>query len=272
MIPPEPAVTDLWEQFDVSRDPRLRQQLIEQYIPLVRFAVGRMAMHYPAFLERQDILSTGAVGLIEAVDRYDPSRGVKFQTYALQRIRGQILDTLRRHDPVTRSARRRAREIEAAVADLERDFGVIPSDTDVARRLGVSVEEYHHCLTETQRVVISLDSADARADEDEGLSIAERLADERADLPDWACERRELLTTLSGVLNGISARDQLVLRLYYFEERTLREIGQSLGVSEARVSQIHARILRQLRALMTTWRPVPAVAGSVAGNGMGKRR
>lgn len=238
----------LWQAFAATRDPALRERLITHYAPLVRYVIGRMGIHAPALLTSEDLQSIGIVGLIEAVDRFDPSRGVAFQTFAVQRIRGQIQDALRQQDPLTRSARRSAREIDEAIAALEREQGGAPSDQAIAARANLTLEEYYQVLSRIHISFVSLDEA-GRDDADDDLPpLSERVPDPRATMqPEVEAERHERAAALTAALAEMSGREKLVLQLYYYEDLTLREISRILQVSEPRVSQIHGRALLRLR-------------------------
>ena len=245
----EEAPEELWRAYASSRDPAIRQQIILHYAPLVRFVIGRMGIHAPAILDADDMRSTGTVGLIEAVDRFEPERGIAFQTFAVQRIRGQILDTLRRSDPLSRNARRKVREIEEATAQLERELGGTPADQQVADRLGIPIEDYHRQLSHAHVTMISLDETGDYEFDDDVAPLSERLADPHGLMqPEAETERRDLMRELVDALECISDREKLILQLYYYEELTLREISRVLKVSEARVSQLHGRALLRLRA------------------------
>jgi RNA polymerase sigma factor for flagellar operon FliA len=221
-----------WEQYVRHHDPAVRDQLILQYAPLVKYVVGRMVVSLPGLLNNEDILSYGTIGLIQAVDRFDPRQGVKFETYAIRRIRGAILDAIRSLHPVSRDANRRAREIEHAYDDLVQRLGRLPSDEEVSEHLGLTVEELQ------------------LGEEDEHLTLLDQLADDA--LPGVAeqVERDDLYRHLVAAIRALSERDRLVITLYYYEELTLKEISEVLGVSTSRVSQLHAAAVMKLRAAL----------------------
>ncbi|MBX5492594.1 MAG: FliA/WhiG family RNA polymerase sigma factor [Chloroflexi bacterium] len=237
-----------WEQYVRHHDPAVRDQLILQYAPLVKYVVGRMVVSLPGLLNNEDILSYGTIGLIQAVDRFDPRQGVKFETYAIRRIRGAILDAIRSLHPVSRDANRRAREIEHAYDDLVQRLGRLPSDEEVSEHLGLTVEELQQRVADATATILSLDSP--LGEEDEHLTLLDQLADDS--LPGVAeqVERDDLYRHLVAAIRALSERDRLVITLYYYEELTLKEISEVLGVSTSRVSQLHAAAVMKLRAAL----------------------
>ncbi|HLI28760.1 MAG TPA: FliA/WhiG family RNA polymerase sigma factor [Chloroflexota bacterium] len=237
-----------WEQFTRHHDPALRDQLILQYAPLVKYVVGRMVVSLPGLLSNEDILSYGTIGLIQAVDRFDPSQGVKFETYAIRRIRGAILDAIRSLHPISRDANRRAREIEHAYDTLVQQLGRLPTDAEVSQHLGVSLDELHQRLADATATILSLDSP--LGDEDEHLTLLDQLADDSLPSVAEQVERNELYRRLVAAIRALPERDRLVITLYYYEELTLKEISEVLGVSTSRVSQLHAAAVLKLRAAL----------------------
>lgn len=247
----QPTVAELWEWYAGSRDAALRERLILQYAPLVKYVIGRLAISLPAILDYEDILSYGTIGLIEAVERFDHEKGVKFETYAISRVRGSIIDALRALDRLPRSVRQKAREAEAAVVALTADLGRSPTDQEVAGKLGLSLEKYLQDMVDASWVTVSLDTVGPADDDEDNGDIP--VADPGAEDITMGIEREELVGELAGSIQGLPDREQLVLSLYYKEELTMREISKVLGVSESRVCQLHARALTRLRAGMTRW-------------------
>lgn len=250
-VEPQPTGPDLWERYAEARDPAVREQLILQYAPLVKYVIGRLAISLPAILDYEDILSYGTIGLIEAVERFDRDKGVKFETYAISRVRGSIIDALRALDRLPRSVRQKAREAEAAVTELTALLGRSPTDPEVAAQLGISLERYLQDMVDASWVTVSLDMVGTADDEEDSGEIP--VADPGAEDITLNIEREELIGELAGAIQEIPDREQLVLSLYYKEELTMREISKVLGVSESRVCQLHARALTRLRAGMTRW-------------------
>lgn len=249
-----------WQQFCSHRDPELRDALILQYAPLVKYVIGRMAVSLPGLLSHEDLISYGTIGLIQAVDRFDPTQGVKFETYAIRRIRGSILDSIRSLHPLSRDANRRAREIEQAYDALIQKMERMPQDHEVATHLGVTLTQFHTMLVDVSATIVSLDTPLGDVGEGDRAALVDQIADDGApDLADQV-ERREMTRTLITALQNLSERDRLVISLYYYEELTLREISEVLGVSTSRVSQLHAAAIFKLRGMLRAARvAVPVV-------------
>jgi RNA polymerase sigma factor for flagellar operon FliA len=216
-------------------------ELIRTHLPLVKRIAYHLVAKLPAQVQADDLMQAGLIGLLEAARHYDAGHGASFETYAGIRIRGAMIDEIRRHDWVPRSVHRRAREIGATLRALEQRYGRHATDAEIATALGLSLEAYHQSL---------LDNAACRLfslDEEDGEPIRETLADCGAD-PQDSLEREDLKRELAQYIAGLPERERLVLALYYDEELNLREIGEVLGVSESRVCQIHNQALLRLRA------------------------
>ncbi len=240
---------ELWTRYAETRDPALRERLILQYAPLVKYVMGRLAISLPAILDYEDILSYGTIGLIEAVERFDQDKGVKFETYAISRVRGSIIDALRSLDRLPRSVRQKAKDADAAITKLTVDLGREPTDAEVAASLGVALKDHLQHIVDASWITISLDSvglSDADDDAPGEMAVADPDAEEiGADL-----ERDELIGELAEAIRELLEREQLVLSLYYKDELTMREVSKVLGISESRVCQLHARALSRLRSGM----------------------
>lgn len=234
-------------RFVATRDPALREALILRYVPLVYYVLGRLGLSQALGPDYDDLASHGLLGLIEAVDRYDPRFGTQFSTYATLRVRGQVLDQLRARDWLSRTARRRARSVQGAVTTLWNQLGRAPADDELAAHLGLDVAQLRQSLAEASRVMLSLDSV--REDDDDG-SLHEILADPNQVDPSDLSLEADLQTQLVLALKELPEREQLVLSLYYHDELTLKEIGAVLDLSESRVCQLHARAILSLRALL----------------------
>ena len=237
----------LWEQYSRTPTAQLREQIVVQYAPLVRYVIGRLALRIPNSIDREDLLGYGTIGLIEAVDRFDPSRGVRFETYAIQRIRGAIIDQLRRLDPVTRGVRQRAAQIERAMSELSMERGTMPDDGEVAERLGMSMDEYYRVLRESNIYLVPLEGGSRG---DDAALLIETIVDEASPDPAELSMDQELIGLLTDAIETLAERDQLILKLYHYEELTLKEIGQVLDITESRVSQLHSRAILQLRSIL----------------------
>lgn len=253
---------ELWISFCASRDSALRDRMIVQYAPLVKYVVGRMAVSMPGVLGSEDIISYGTIGLIQAVDRYDPSVGVKFETYAIRRIKGAILDAIRSLQQLSRDASRRARDLDHAYDELVQLHGRMPTNKEVAKHMGISAEELNQAMVDASLSVVSLNNASGgdAGGEGERPSLLEQIADEDAPGVDVQVERQHLYEALVLAIQALSERDRLVVNLYYYEELTLKEISEVLGVSTSRVSQLHAAAVFKLRAALRAniAQPVPA--------------
>jgi len=240
-----PEIEALWHEYAEARSIVLRERLILQYAPLVKYVIGRLAISLPAILDYEDILSYGTIGLIEAVERYDATKGVKFETYAISRVRGSIIDALRSLDRLPRSVRQKARVAEQTISRLTAGLGREPSDQEVADALDITLERYLQNLVDASWVTVSIDSIGPSEDEDGPMELP--LADPDAEEVSAGLEREEQIRELTNAIGELPEREQLVLSLYYKDELTMREISKVLGVSESRVCQLHARALTRLR-------------------------
>jgi len=242
------AIFDVWTQFVATRDPALRDKLITEYAPLVRFVVGRLGIPPSCLLDADDLLSCGTIGLINAVDRYDPSRGSRFESFATTRIRGAVIDHLRSLNWLPRSAMARVRQMEYAIANLEQRLGRPPREDEIANEAQVSPARYRQMLQEAGTIVLSLDAPLGSLAQDEGItSLADLLEDERSPGPDEQVEMQETMLLLRSALEQLPERERLLLALYYREELTMKEISKIMNVSESRVCQLHMQAVLRLR-------------------------
>lgn len=238
-----------WREYRRTKDPRLRDLLITANIALVRKIAGRLSLQLPSCVELGDLESAGAVGLLSAVESYDPEQAAEFATYAQHRIRGAILDDLRAQDFAPRSLRAKAREIEQALFKLEGTLGREPTDDEVATALGMERDAYWQQLGEIRgMVMVSLDERGTEADGSESDRLARELPDPVPQDPFTAAAFKERVRLLGEIIEGLPAQERLVLTLYYFEELTMKEIGRVIEVSESRVSQIHTAAILRMRA------------------------
>lgn len=245
----QPAGTDLWARYKAHGDSQARDELILNYSPLVKYVAGRLASSLPATVETADLISYGIFGLIDAIEKYDPGREIKFETYAIARIKGAIIDELRAMDWVPRSVRSKAREIETAYVALENELKRVPSDQEVAGRIGISVKEFHDVLTKLSYTsVVSFEELWVGGDREDGQSAIGTIKDESAEDPVAMFESVEIKGILADAIERLPERERTVIALYYYEGLTLKEIGQVLGVTESRVSQLHTKAVLRLRA------------------------
>lgn len=242
---------DLIDQFIVTRSPAVREELVLRYVSLVHYVLGRLGVSQEIGSEYEDLVNQGMLGLIEAVDRYDPGYGAQFSTYATVRIRGKILDYLRSLDWLSRTARTRTKAIQRAIVELSEKSQHAPTEEEIAQHLNIDVSKVQQGLTDSSRVLLSLDAV-LEIDESGGISKYETLADENQLDPADVVTEQDLMEQTILLLKQLPEREQQVLSLYYCEGLTLKEIGCVLGVSESRICQLHARAVLSLRALLSS--------------------
>lgn len=243
-------LVSVWSRFKDSRDADAREQLILHYSPLVKYVAGRVSANLPQTVDNADLISYGIFGLIDAIEKFDTSRGIKFETYAIARIKGAIIDELRSLDWVPRSVRARARDIERAIMKLESELRRSPEDAEVAAELGISVRELHDTFTKLSYTsVVSFEELwSPGADREEKTTLISMVRDDTAEDPVVMFESEEIKDILAGAIERLPERERTVVVLYYYEGLTLKEIGQVLGVTESRVSQLHTKAVLRLRA------------------------
>lgn len=240
-----------WTRFHKSKSNEARQRLLNKYLPLVRTVAARMAMGFPRSVELSDLVNTGVIGLIEAFGNFDPDRGVKFETYAVPRIRGAILDELRALDWVPRSTRAKSREIDRALSELENQLGRPPEKTELAKYLKISEEELHLAIDDVSSTnILSLDEVIYREDDNRQVPRIETIRDAASLSILGEIEKGELRSFLVVAMDRLTEQEKLVIALYYYEELTLKEIGEVMTISESRVSQIHTRAVMKLRNMV----------------------
>ena len=241
---------ELWRRYKDEGDERARERLVVAYSPLVKYVAGRMASGLPSHVEEADLISYGLIGLIGSIERYDLDREIKFETYAVSRIRGAIIDELRSLDWVPRSVRAKARDVEKAHSELENRLGRAPSEEEMADSLGVSVDDFRTTLLEiANSSVLALDDLWTVSDGDGGqVSLLDTIRDPNAVDPEEAIDTVELKDRLADAIESLPDRERLVIALYYYETLTLREIGDVLGVTESRVSQLHTKAVLGMRS------------------------
>ena len=245
----EAAIAVLWREYKTTAQEKLRERLILHYSPLVKYVAGRVGVGLPPNIEQADLVSYGIFGLIDAIEKFDIERAIKFETYAISRIKGAIIDELRSIDWIPRSVRYKAREVEKAYASLEAKLHRSPSEAEVAEELGIKLEDLHTIFSQVSFVnVVALDELlTAGGEKGDKLSLVDTLEDTKAEDPVAAFETEETKYLLAKAINTLPEREKIVVTLYYYEGLTLAEIGQVLGVTESRICQMHTKAVLQLR-------------------------
>ncbi len=247
---PRADLASLWASLKADGDQDSREHLILYYSPLVKYVAGRVSANLPQTVENADLISYGIFGLIDAIEKFDADRGIKFETYAIARIKGAIIDELRAMDWVPRSVRARARDIERAYVTLEGKLKRSPSDAEVAEELQISVRDLQDTFTKLSYTsVASFEELwTPGSEKDERTSLMAMLRDDSAEDPVAMFETEEIKTILASAIERLPEREKMVIALYYYEGLTLKEIGEVLGVTESRVSQLHTKAVLRLRA------------------------
>ncbi len=243
---------DLWLRFKEQRDDNAREELIIMYMRVVRYVAGRMAIHVPNNVEMDDLVGWGVLGLLDAVEKFDPSQNIKFSTYATFRIRGAIIDEIRSLDWAPRSLRTMARKVGSAREKLRHELGQEPSTEHIAEALDTTEEQVEACISQIQTAqILSLDDYVPSSERQEVRKL-DTIADSRTLTPESEAELQERQERLVEAILGLAEQQQKVLNLYYYEELTLKEIGAVLEVSESRVCQVHGAALKELRKVVLT--------------------
>jgi len=239
---------ELWLKYRKTRDPKIREIFIKQYAPLVKYVAGKVAVGMPHNVEFDDLVGFGVFGLIDAIDKFDPDKNVKFKTYAVTRIRGAIFDELRLIDWVPRSVRQKTREVEDAIGSLEARLGRTATDQEIAGALGLSEEEYLKTLQKISGTsMLSINEVWYSGDENDKVSIGDSIESPASLNPEVIAERDEIRRVIVEAINELPDKEKKILVLYYFEDLTLKEIGKVLDVTESRVSQLHTKAIMRLR-------------------------
>ena len=230
-------INQLWSQYRKTKTVQIRELLIEHYLPLVKLVAGRVAIGMPAHVDKEDLVSNGFFGLLEALDRFDPAREIKFETYAVARIRGSILDSIRAQDWVPATLRQKARQYEKTLADVENRLGRSATDQEIAEALDITVTELQHLLNKlsTSTIIPLEEFAKTETSSNQSFNPSENI------------EEKEVKETLVKTIDRLPDKERLVVTLYYYEGLTLKEIGKVLGVSESRISQLHTKAVFRLR-------------------------
>ncbi|GAB2697945.1 RNA polymerase sigma factor WhiG [Thalassiella azotivora] len=250
----EAELRRLWVRFKEAGDPGDRERLILHYSPLVKYVAGRVGVGLPPNIEQADLVSYGIFGLIDAIEKFDLERAIKFETYAISRIRGAIIDELRALDWIPRSVRSKAREMEKAYAALEAELHRAPTEPEVAQRMGIALSDLHQIFSQVSYVnVLALDELlSVGGEKGDNLSLGDTLTDHKAEDPVTAFEGEETKYLLARAIDQLSEREKIVVTLYYYEGLTLAEIGRVLGVTESRICQMHTKAVQQLRGRLAS--------------------
>ncbi|MFZ5519522.1 MAG: FliA/WhiG family RNA polymerase sigma factor [Candidatus Zhuqueibacterota bacterium] len=240
-------IKGIWKSYALTKNPEIKEKLLVHYLPIVKYVASRMLMTLPSSVEYDDLVSSGLLGLIGSVDRFDPEQGVKFETYVLPRIKGAILDELRTLDWAPRSLRSKARSMERTIVELERELCRSVSDIEVADRMDITDQEFSSLQRDiTTASLLSLDGS-LREDTENGTCMYDVVENPMAESPLSIIENEELKELMVEVINEMPEQERLVIALYYYEELTLREIGNVMEITESRVSQIHTKAIGNLK-------------------------
>ncbi|KAA3615482.1 MAG: FliA/WhiG family RNA polymerase sigma factor [Calditrichaeota bacterium] len=240
----------LWKAYLADGEADVREQLLSKYLPLVKYVAGKMMISLPSSVDYEDLVSSGVIGLIGALDRFDPTMGVKFETFVLPRIRGAILDELRKLDWAPRSLRSKARKFDRAMNELERELGRSVNEEEIMERLEMPEKEFIALIRDINTAsLVSLDGPGVD-DSEQSTSMYDVVEDLKSSNPYSTMESDEVKTLLVRTIERLPEQEKIVMALYYYEELTLREIGQVLNITESRVSQVHSKAVSTLRNLL----------------------
>lgn len=239
-------IARVWNEYLKNKDDKSRNKLLLHYLPIVKYTAIRLHSRLPRSVDLEDLISVGIEGLMKAIDSYDPHRKILFETYCPLRIRGEILDDLRKNDWIPRLVRQRAQQLQKATQKLESLYGRQPTEIELAKELNMVQEEFAHFQKDAHALnLISLNSALSDGDRDKEFQEIEIVADRKSKDPYWQAQKKD---SREYVLKGFHKQEKLIMVLYYFEEMTMREIGETLGISESRVCQIHTSIIERLKS------------------------
>jgi RNA polymerase sigma factor FliA len=248
----EKTEEELWRIYRETKNPAIRDRLVEQYAPLVKYVAGKVAVGMPHNVEFDDLVGYGVFGLFDAIEKFDPEKHVKFKTYAVTRIRGAIFDELRSIDWVPRSVRQKTREIEETVRRLESSLGRAATDLEIAKDMGMSPKDFEKTMLKISGTsILSLNDVWYTGEDNDKVSIADSIESPVSLNPDTIVEKVEIKRVIIEAINELPEKEKKVLVLYYYEDLTLKEIGLILEVTESRVSQLHTKAIMRLRAKLT---------------------
>ncbi|MCF7913646.1 MAG: RNA polymerase sigma factor WhiG [Spirochaetaceae bacterium] len=248
----EKTEEELWELYRKNQDPKIRDMFVKQYAPLVKYVAGKVAVGMPHNVDFDDLVGFGVFGLIDAINKYDPDKHVKFKTYAVTRIRGAIFDELRSIDWVPRSVRQKSREIEDTVHRLEASLGRSATDKEIAAELGMSESDFQKTMMKISGTsILSLNDVWYSSEENDSISIVDSIESPQSLNPDTIVEKEEIKRVIVQAIDELPEKEKKVLVLYYYEDLTLKEIGKVLEVTESRISQLHTKAIIRLRSKLT---------------------
>jgi RNA polymerase sigma factor for flagellar operon FliA len=240
---------ELWKLYKKTKDPKVREHFVNQYAPLVKYVAGKIAIGMPQNVDFDDLVGYGVFGLLDAIEKFDPNKDIKFKTYAVTRIRGAIYDELRSIDWVPRSVRQKAKELERVIGKLENRLGRSASDEEIANELGITVKELHTLILKISGAsILSLSDVWFVGDESDRVSVMETIESPKSLNPDVIVEREEIKNIIVKAISELPDKEKKVLILYYYEDLTLKEIGEVLQVTESRISQLHTKAIMRLRS------------------------
>ncbi len=243
---------ELWKQYRKNHGQEIRNTLIRQYAPLVKYVAGKVSIGMPQNVDFDDLVGFGFFGLFDAIEKFDPGKHVKFKTYAVTRIRGSIFDELRSIDWVPRSVRQKTREIEETIQSLEADLGRSASDTEIAKAMNMSLEQYNQLVLKVRGTsILSLNDVWFTGDDSDKVSIQDSIESPSSLQPESIAEKDEIRRVIIQAIHELPEKEKKVLVLYYYEDLTLKEIGRVLEVTESRISQLHTKAIMRLRARLT---------------------
>lgn len=249
----EKSEQELWKQYKKEKDPQIRDFFVKQYAPLVKYVAGKVAIGMPHNVEFDDLVGFGVFGLFDAIEKFDPDKHVKFKTYAVTRIRGAIFDELRAIDWVPRSVRQKSRELEETIRVLESQLGRVASDHEIAKAMNINLEEFQKLVLKISGTsILSLNDVWNTGDDNDKISIVDSIEAPSSLNPDTIVEKEEIKRVIIDAIQELPEKEKKVLVLYYYEDLTLKEIGEVLGVTESRISQLHTKAIMRLRTKLTS--------------------
>jgi len=244
--------SEIWVRYRETHEPHLRDSLIRQYAPLVKYVAGKVSVGMPPSVDFDDLVGFGVFGLFDAIEKFDPEKHVKFKTYAVTRIRGAIFDELRSIDWVPRSVRQKTREIDATVSHLEASLGRSATDEEIANSMKMDVKDFNTMMLKVSSTsMLSLNDVWYTGEDNDKVSIVDSIESPSSLQPEMIAEKDEIRRVIIEAINDLPEKEKKVLVLYYYEDLTLKEIGKILGVTESRISQLHTKAIMRLRSRLT---------------------